>query len=498
MNRRIQILVVALTTLSGLLPGCEVGPNYVRPNVEQPAAFKSQPATQPTTRPTTPIPVEWWHLYHDATLERLVATANESNQSLRQAIARVGQARALARVAASYLLPTVTADPSFSRQRYSANRASVITGQVIGKSAVINDWQVPFDLTYEIDVWGRLRRSVEASNAQAAATVDDLAVVRLTVTTDVATYYYMVRALDAQEQILRKTVASYTEQVRLVTAQLNNGLVSPTDLYQAQAQLEATQAQLQDVQRARADDEHALAIVCGRPAPAFSVPADPLLEAAPPAVPVGLPGELLTRRPDVAEAEQNVVSFNAQVGVATADFYPTFTLTGAAGFESANFEHILDWQSAVAAIGPSISVPIFEGGRLRNNLAAVRAQYQQSVAAYLNQVLIAYGDVEDALTDLHALTDEVDRLRAAVAASQKYLDAAQVQYKQGLVNYLIVIDAERTLLSNQLTLSQDINQQMAASIHLVKSLGGGWAADAAHEDAKGTASLTSESGKAHS
>lgn len=494
MNRRIQILIAALTALAVLLPGCEVGPNYVRPNVEQPAAFKSQP----TTRPVTQIPMEWWRLYHDATLDRLIATANESNQSLRQAIARVDQARALARVAASYLLPTVTADPSFLRQRYSANRASVITGQVIGKSTVINDWQFPFDLSYEIDVWGRLRRSTEASNAQAAATVDDLAVVRLTVTTDVATYYYMARALDAQEQILQKTVTSYTEQVRLVTAQLNNGLVPPTDLYQAQAQLEATQAQLQDVQRARADEEHALAIVCGRPAPAFSVPADPLLEAAPPAVPVGLPGELLTRRPDVAEAEQNVVSFNAQVGVATADFYPTFTLTGSAGFESANFEHILDWQSAVAAIGPSISFPIFEGGRLQNNLAAVKAQYQQSVAVYLNQVLIAYGDVEDALTDLHALTNEVDRLRAAVEASQRYLDAAQVQYKQGLVNYLIVIDAERTLLSNQLTLSQDINQQMAASIHLVKSLGGGWKTDAAHDDAKGTAALSLQSAKPHS
>ena len=478
MHRRDHILfgALSLVLLALALPGCEVGPNYVRPNVEQPPAFKSQPAT----RPATPIPVDWWRLYHDPTLEQLVATANESNQSLRQAVARVDQARALARVAASYLLPTVTADPSFNRTRYSANRASVITGQVIGTSTVINTWQVPFDLNYEIDVWGRVRRSVEASDAQMAATVDDLAVVRLTVTTDVATYYYGARALDAQEQILQQTVASYTEQVRLVTAQLNNGIVPPTDLYQAQAQLEATQAQLRDVQRARADEEHALAIVCGRPAPAFSVPANPLLEAAPPAVPVGLPGELLTRRPDVAEAEQNVVSVNAQVGVATADFYPTFTLTSSAGFESASFDHVLDWRSAIATLGPSISVPIFEGGRLKNNLAAVQAQYRQLVAAYLNQVLIAYGDVEDALTDLHALTDEVDRLRAAVAASQKYLDAAQVQYKQGLVNYLIVIDAERTLLTNQLTLSQDINQQMAASIHLVKALGGGWGMNA-HE-----------------
>jgi multidrug efflux system outer membrane protein len=474
MQRRNNILLGTLLSLAIVPPGCEVGPNYARPKVEQPLAFKSPP----TTEPSQPIPTDWRRLYNDPQLDHLIATANESNQNLRQAVACVDQARALAHVAASFLLPTVTANPSFSRTLTSANKASTTTGKPTGKSSVFNDWQIPFDLAYEIDVWGRVRRSVEASNAQAAATADDLAVVRLTVATDVASFYYTIRALDAQEQILQQTVTGYTEELRLVTAQLKNGLVSSLDLYQAQAQLAATQAQLRDVQRARADEEHALAILCGQPAPSFSITASPLLEAAPPSVPVGLPGQLLTRRPDVAEAEQNVVSVNAQVGVATADFYPTFTLTGAAGFESASVEHILDWKSKVASIGPSISMPIFEGGRLKYNLAAVKAQYRQAVAAYLNQVLIAYGDVEDALTDLHAITDEVQRMRAAVAASQDYLKIAQVQYKQGLVTYLVVIDAQRTLLTNQLTLSQDINQQMAASIHLIKALGGGWVGDA--------------------
>jgi multidrug efflux system outer membrane protein len=475
MRRRVNILVGAIASLATAVAGCEVGPNYERPKVGQPAAFKSQPAT---TRAAAEIPAAWWRLYDDPELDRLVATAHESNQNLRQAVARLDQARALSRVAASFLLPTVTADPSYTRTRSSANRASVITGKPVGLSSASNDWQIPFDLSYEIDVWGRVRRSVESSNAQAAASADDLAVVRLTITTDVATNYYMLRALDAQEQILQETVTAFTEQVRVVSAQLKNGLVSPIDLYQAQAQLEATRAQSRDVQRARADSEHALAILCGQPAATFSVAADPLLKAEPPAVPVGLPGELLTRRPDVAEAEQNVVSLNAQVGVATAEFYPTFTLTGAAGFESASFDHLLDWKSKIASIGPSVSIPIFEGGRLRANFDAVKAQYQQVVAAYVNQVLVAYGDVEDALTDLHALTDEVERMRAAVVASQGYVTTARAQYKQGLVNYLIVIDAERTLLTNQLTLAQDVNQQMAASIHLIKALGGGWAADA--------------------
>lgn len=478
MRPRASILLAAIALLATAMSGCKVGPNYARPAVEQPIAFKSQASTQAAaTQPAPPITAEWWRLYEDPELERLIAQANESNQNLRQAIARVDQARALARVAASFLLPTVTADPSYTRTRISANRPSVVNGAPSGASSTFNDWQVPFDLTYEIDVWGRVRRSVESSNAQAQATADDLAVVRLTVATDVATFYYALRAFDAQEQILRQTVAAFTEQVRVVNAQLKNGIVGPIDLYQAQAQLEATQAQWRDVQRARADEEHALAILCGQAAPSFFVRPDPLLQASPPEVPAGLPAQLLTRRPDVAEAEQNIVAANAQVGVATADFYPVFTLTGAAGFESASASHLLDWQSKMASIGPSVSIPIFEGGRLKGNLEATKAQYRQLVAAYVNQVLTAYGDVEDALTDLHAQSDEVIRMRAAVAASRDYLRVARAQYTQGLVNYLTVTDAERTLLSNQLTLSQDVNQQMAASIHLIKALGGGWVAE---------------------
>src|SRR3954471_9308165 len=251
-RRRVNILLGAIASLATFVAGCEVGPNYARPAVEQPAAFKSQPAT---TQAAPPLSAEWWRLYNDPELDRLVATAYASNQDLRQAVARLDQARALSRVAASFLLPTVTADPSYTRTRSSANRASVITGKAVGQSSVSNDWQIPFDLSYEIDVWGRVRRSVESSNAQAVASADDLGVVQLTVATDVATDYYLLRALDGQEQILAQTVTAFAEQVRLVTAQLNNGLVSPIDLYQAQSQLEATQAQWRDTQRARADEE---------------------------------------------------------------------------------------------------------------------------------------------------------------------------------------------------------------------------------------------------
>ena len=303
------------------------------------------------------------------------------------------------------------------------------------------------------------------------------------VQSDVASFYYTIRSLDAQNEILEETVAAYREQVRILSVQLKNGLVGPIVVYQAQAILNTAVAQQRDVQRARANLEHAIAILCGRAAPAFSIAAIPRSDevevaakapAAPPRVPVGLPADLLIRRPDVAEAEQNVVAANASVGVAMAEFYPRFTLTGLAGFESARTTDLFQWQSFIASILPGISIPLFQGGRLKGNLAAARAQYEQTVAAYVQQVLIAYGDVEDALTDLHALTDEVASIREAVDASQNYLRLARAQFKYGLADYLVVIDAERTLLANQLQLTQTINLQMGASVHLIKALGGGW------------------------
>ena len=442
-RRRLARLGVALAALAGIsvLPaGCMVGPDFKRPEVEQPPRFKSQADGEMGP----PVLAEWWQLYRDPELDQLIALAQASNQNIRIAVARVDEARALARVAGSYLFPTINADPQFSHNRYSANRASTVTGKKVLSGASRNDWLIPIDLSYEIDVWGRVRRSLESAKATAAATADDVGVVRLTVETDVARYYYTLRSLDAQAQILTGTVTAYQEQVRLLSVQLRTGLVSAIVVHQAEAQLQTTQAQLREVQRARADQEHALAVLCGRPASSFTVAANPLHESTPPAVPPGLPGQLLTRRPDVAEAEQNVRAANAQIGVATAEFYPKFTITSSAGFESMDIATVFNWQSRVASILPSISIPIFQGGRLRANLAASKARYEQTVGTYVNQVLIAYGDVEDALTDLHAFSDEVDRLRDAVGASQGYLRLAQVQYRQGLADYLIVIDAERT------------------------------------------------------
>jgi multidrug efflux system outer membrane protein len=485
-----------LVTLSVALAGCMVGPDYKRPPLETPGSFKSSldsarhdperaEGSQAENGEAPPIAPEWWRLYREPELDRLVAMATASNQTLKQAVAAVDQSRALARVAASYLAPTVSTNPTFTRERTSANRKSTFTGQTVGVSATVNDWLVPIDLTYEIDVWGRVRRGLESARAQAVASADDEAMVRLMVQTDVAQYYYTLRLLDAQTEILAQTVASYREQVRILSVQVKTGIASPIVLSQADALLQSTLAQQRDFERARADQEHALAILCGKPAPSFSVAANPLREVSPPEVPAGLPAMLLRRRPDVAAAEQTVVAANAQIGVAKAAFYPTFSLSSFVGFESANLNNLVNWQSRVASIIPGVTLPIFTGGRLKANLEATRAQYRQTVATYVNQVLIAYGDVEDALTDLHAYTDEIVNQRNAVTASQEYLRMAQVQYKIGLVDYLTVIDAERTLLTNQLTLAQNVNLQVGASIHLIKALGGGW------EDGRGASNSVS-------
>ena len=460
------VLVVASLPLAG----CMVGPNYKRPPLVPPAAFKSQAISEATP----PVASEWWHLYGDPNLDQLIETATASNQSLELAVARVGEARALARVAASYLAPTISADPSFSRVRYSGTRSSPTTGQRVQSAATVNDWLAPVDLTYEVDVWGRVRRGLESARAQAVASADDEAAVRLTVQTDVAQFYYTLRLLDAQVEILTQTVAAYQEQVRVLSVQVRTGLTSPVALFQAQAQLEATAAQQRDTERARADQEHALAILCGQPAPSFTVPVNPLRGVSPPEVPAGLPAALLARRPDVASAEQAVVAANAQVGVATANFFPLFVLTGSGGFESASVQRLFNWQSGIASIVGGLTQPIFQRGRLKANLAASKARHRQAVATYVNQVLIAYGDVEDTLTDRQALTSMVGHLREAVDASRGYLRVAQVQYRNGLVDYLVVVDAERTLLGNQLALAQAENLQLAASIRLIKALGGGW------------------------
>jgi len=462
-----------------------------------PAGFKSAtqsstttPTTMPTTAPVAALTTDWWRLFGDATLNQLEEDATRANTDLQAAVARVTQARAAARVVRSEFYPVVTLDPSIERARTSGNRSTTNGGSGSGTTGgttnntnsnrsstsggrTSTNVRVPFDLSYEIDVWGRVRRSYEASVAQVRAAQDDYQVVLQTLQADVAQNYFNIRSLDSQSQILRENVESYKKQIELVQTQKRAGLVGQTDVVQAQTLLNSTIAQEIDIRRQRADLEHALAVLLGRPPSEITVTVEPLA-IAPPVIPGGLPADLLRRRPDVLRAEQDLVAANAQVGVATAAFYPTFRLTGAAGFESADLRHALDWESRVWSIGPSVSIPIFEGGQLDANLQQVKARYEELVATYRGNVLGAYRDVEDSLTDLHLRADAAQAQDLAVQSAREYLRLSTVQYKGGLATYLQVIDAERTLLTNELSAVQILNQRLVSTVLLIKSMGGGW------------------------
>ncbi len=489
------MLRAACSTVAGfaaaMLFSCEVGPNYQRPKLEVPATFKSdrptstRAATGPATAPATQISREWWRLFHDTELTTLELGAIQNNQNLRAAVARVLEARAAARITKSAFYPTVTADPSFTRARSSANaeRGSTPTGAplVVGNNRTntartTSDFELPATLSYEVDVWGRIRRSYEDSKAQLQASADDFQVVLLTLEATLAEDYFNLRSYDAQDKVLLASVQSYRDQVKLTRMQLGAGLVGTLDLSEAQAQLDATITQEIEVRRERADMEHAIAVLLGQPPATFSLPPNPLTEE-PPVIPPGIPMDLLRHRPDVAEAEQNLVAASAGVGVATADFYPVFTLTSTAGFESFDLQHLLDWQSRFWQFGPNVSIPIFEGGKLTASLEQAKQVFNENLGTYRQQVLTAFQDVEDALTDIHLRADESRAQDRAVKDSQEYVRLSTVQYRTGLIPQLTVIDADRTLLTNQLQQAVILSERMVSTVQLIQALGGGWDAE---------------------
>jgi multidrug efflux system outer membrane protein len=335
------------------------------------------------------------------------------------------------------------------------------------------DIVVPFDLSYEIDLWGRVRRTFESATASARASEAAYGVVTLTLSADVASAYFALRALDAQEAILRDSIAIFADQVRLTESRERAGIVSMLDVAQARTQLANTRAQLADVERQRAEVQHALAVLCGQPAPDFAIPPQPL-DLTPPPIPAGVPSQLLEHRPDVAEAEQNLVAANAEVGVAEALFFPQVRLTGAAGLEGTNFGNLLDWESRIWAIGPSVSAPIFEGGRLRANLSGAEARYGENVAAYRQAVLGAFRDVEDALVGVRLRAEQGDSVAEALTAAALAVSTSRSQYDHGIADYLQVIVAQATKLSLELQAEQIREARLDATVLLVKSIGGGW------------------------
>jgi multidrug efflux system outer membrane protein len=470
-----------------VVTGCKVGPDYKRPEATTiPAAYTGATNVVATDTGTTNgwkvaqpqaqiSKGKWWEVFDDTELNELESQASAANQQLKVAIARFAEARAQMDVTRAGLFPNISVSGSFVRERTSANAPSAITGQAHGVGATFNDFLVPLSLGYELDLWGRVRRSVESARAQAQASADDLETIRLMIQAEVAVDYFTLRALDAQKAVLNSSVEVFTKSLQLTRNLRAGGAVSDLDVAQAQTVLKTTQAQLPSVVLQRTQFEHALALLVGEPASTFRV-SERALSSAPPLIPAGLPSELLERRPDISAAERRMASANASIGVAKAAFFPTVQLNGLAGFESLNAGALFNWSSRLWAVGPSVTLPLFEGGKLRAGLRFAQASYDEMVATYRQSVLTAFSEVEDSLAAQILLANQYAAESEALVAARKQLEIVNNQYRDGLITYLEVATAESTELNVEFTSTALRGQQLVAAVTLVKALGGGWQA----------------------
>jgi NodT family efflux transporter outer membrane factor (OMF) lipoprotein len=465
---------VAALGASVCLGGCAVGPKYQRPPVPAPPAWKTEGPWREAA-PKDAIPKgAWWQIFHDEELNGYEQQLLAANQSLAAARNRLDQARSLAHVSSAALFPTLSTDPNAGRTRYSGNRP----GSSIRTTTVTqNVYEIPFALNYEVDLFGRNRKNLQASNANLQGTAADLQNVQLVLTAELAADYFSLRELDAESQVVQESVKIQQQGMALVNHRHEGGIASGLDVAQQQTLLDSTVTQLYLLQQQRAQFEHAIAALTGSPASAFSVPVAPL-NAVPPPVPLGMPSDLLERRPDIATAERAMAQENALVGVAQTAFYPQFTISGSGGFQSISLGSLISTPSAFWSLGGDLLQPIFNGGRNRANLAATQAAYQQSVANYRESALTAFQQVEDSLSGLDSLSRAAETQNAAVADAHRALDIANDRYVGGLTTFLDVITAQSVLLSNQRLSTQLLGQQMVTSVLLVKALGGGWDASA--------------------
>lgn len=471
MKRATKIAYLFASACISLLAGCTVGPNYHRPPVATAPAFE-EPQAQAAAQASSDIAwTNWWTVFNDPVLDDLEGQAADANRDIRIAVAHVDQANAMARSVHSLQLPTIGANPSFSRTREAQQRPN--NGNTGGLAATYSDLLLPLTLNYEIDLWGKIRRMVQSANATAQASDADLRFVRLSVGASVAVDYYSLREADAQLAIDDATVAALQQGYQIVDNQFQHGLVSELDVKQAETLLDQVRSQ-RDAQHIQRDQlEHAIAELLGRTPEGFHIAVDTKLEA-PPSIPAGIPSQLLERRPDIVAAERSMASASAQIGVAKAAYFPQLSLTGFAGYESANPAAIVNWQNTIASLGASATAPIFTGGRLRANLDQARAGYQASVSQYEKTVLTAYQQVEDQLAALHFLTSQEQDSASAVASARDQERIAANRYKAGLVSYLNVVYSEQTLLQNEQSEVQVSGQRLVATVVLVKALGGGW------------------------
>jgi NodT family efflux transporter outer membrane factor (OMF) lipoprotein len=483
MVRKLRVSCLSLIGLA-LAGGCSVGPKYNRPAVQTPPAFKElTPADFKDTdgwkvaQPSdSALHGNWWTVFNDSELNKLEEQVDISNQNIAAAAANFFAARAIVKEARSQYFPFVSAAPNITYSRQPSVKGS--TPSTPGTTTASTAFQgptytLPFDATWVPDLFGRVRNTVRADVAAAQVSAADLENTRLTAHAEVAVDYYELRTEDALKQLLDSTVVAYRESLRLQNVLFDTGIANDEAVAQAETQLEATEAQDTNIGILRAQYEHAIALLLGQPASTFSIAPEPL-KPAPVAVPFGVPSQLLERRPDIAAAERSVAEANAQIGVARAAYFPTVTLSAAAGLTSGSFTNWFTWGSRAFSVGPALAETLFDGGLRRATVQQYQAAYDQTVANYRQTVLTAFQQVEDNLSALRILSLEIQQQDTAVKSAERNLTVATDRYRLGIDPYLNVITAQTTLLTNQQTAVNLRMQQMTSSVQLIEALGGGW------------------------
>ena len=462
-----------------MLAGCNVGPRYLPPAITAPSAFKESPTQFKESGGWTvaqpqdaALRGKWWEIYNEPELNALEDQLNIDNQNIRQAFENFMEARALVREARSQYFPTVSVGGSYTRSQTSSNVGSAASsGTTSGKQSQV--FSIPAGVSWEPDLWDKVRNAVRASQYEAQLSAADLENERLTEQASLAEYFFEIRGQDALQKILDDTVEADKKALDIAKTRYDTGVDDQISLVEAQTTLESAQSAAINIGIARAQYEHAIAMLVGKPAPTFSIPVE-ATTSVPPAIPVGVPSELLERRPDIAAAERNMAAANAHIGVAYAAYYPDLTLAATGGMESSALKNLLDWPSRFWSVGPSISETVYDGGLRRATVNQYIAKYNANVAAYRQSVLTAFQQVEDALAEVRILSQQIRQQQEAVDSSQTFLRLELGRYKNGIDPYIDVVVAQTTLLANQQSLTTLQVQEMAASVQLIEALGGGW------------------------
>ncbi|MBJ6725321.1 efflux transporter outer membrane subunit [Geomesophilobacter sediminis] len=476
LNRSIQLTGAAALLL---LTACTVGPNYVKPSAPVPPpsmdAFKESAGWKLARPGGETLGEKWWQLFNDPQLNDLEEQVNISNQNVLAAEAQFRQAKALVQSARAGYFPTVTAGASVTRAGTGGSGSSGSAGSAASSRGIAGTttYALPIDFAWEADVWGRVRRTVEANRSSAQATEADLAGVRLSAQAALAEDYFLLRAQDVQIRLLNDTVASFQKALDLTNNRYQGGVVARSDVLQAETQLKQAQAQAIDLSVQRAQLEHAIALLVGKPASVFSIPTVPFSPVFP-NIPTGVPSQLLERRPDIAGAERRMQAANAEIGVAKAAFYPTVGLGASAGFQSTSLSNWLSWPSFLWSVGPTLSQTLFDGGLRRAQTEQAKAAYDAVVANYRQTVLTGFQEVEDNLAALRILESEAAAQNDAVTAARSSLAVTLNQYRAGIVSYINVTVAQNTLLTNERSAVDILGRRLSASVLLIRALGGGW------------------------